>query len=258
MRFIQQLEKIYSEQMNPSDTEKDLERCTMRGTREILFQLRTLIRHGNRLSVIFDEGRQSFLTVLMDISPDESLLYFDVGGSEEINRTFLNGQRCLFVGVVDGIRLQFSGENQSQINEGGETFFAVRIPKSFLRVQRREAFRLQLPALKPYICRLQRGSLEELTLPIYDISTLGIGIQVFQKPKFEVMARLENCWLDLRESGTFQVLLEVRYISELENPSRKTLWHIGCKFIDLPPAAETMIQRFMGKIEIERRAMAKN
>jgi len=50
--------------------------------------------------------------------------------------------------------------------------------------------------------------------------------------------------------------LEIRYINAMESRTGKRLWHMGCKFVNLPPADETMIQRFMGRIEAERRSLA--
>ena len=242
--------------MTTTHTEEELQRCTLTGRREILFQLRALIRQKTRLSITFDEGRQSFLTVLIDLSEDNDTLYFDMGGSEETNRAFLKSERCQFSAIVDGIRIQFSGRDLKQTKFEGETVLATSIPKTLLRLQRRESFRLQLPSTKPYICRIRRGTEDEQALPLNDISVGGIGIIMSEAPKLEEAQQLENCWLDLRESGTFPVKLEVRYVIVTETRSHKPNWHVGCKFVNLSPANETLIQRFMVRIEIERRALS--
>lgn len=237
-------------------SDEDFERCTLRGRREILFQLRNLIRQNARVSVTFDEGRQSFLTVLIDALEENDALYFDIGGSEETNRAFLKAERSQFATVVEGIRLQFSVKQASVVTLRGERVFAVILPKAMLRLQRREAFRLQLPSSKPYICRIRRGSSEECALPIYDISVSGLGILVAEPLAYEPMEMLENCWIDLRESGMLTVSLEVRYILAKDSRGGKVLWHMGCSFVNLSPANETLIQRFMARIEVERRALS--
>jgi c-di-GMP-binding flagellar brake protein YcgR len=237
-------------------TDEDFERCTLSGRREILFQLRTLIRQGARVSVTFDEGRQSFLTVLIDVSESEDALYFDIGGSEETNRAFMKAERSQFATVVEGIRLQFSVKRVSMTKIGGEQVFAVILPTSMLRLQRREAFRLQLPSSKPCICRVLRGTPQEVTLPIYDISVGGLGILVAEQLAFDPMEVLENCWIDLRESGMLTVALEVRYIMAKDSRAGKVHWHMGCRFVKPSPANETLIQRFMARIEVERRALS--
>lgn len=241
--------------MTSSYSEEDFERCTLSGRREILFQLRNLIRQNVRISVTFDEGRHSFLTVLIDVSESVDVLYFDVGGSEETNRAFMKAERCVFSAVVEGIRLQFSAGKVTTTRLAGESVFAVAVPKTMLRLQRREAFRLQLSSAKPYTCRVRRGSTQEKLLPINDISVSGLGIQVADALAYEPMEILENCWIDLRESGMITVQLEVRHIMARESRTGKTLWHMGCRFMNLAPANETQIQRFMARIEVERRAL---
>lgn len=236
-------------------TDEDIERCTLREQREILFQLRSLIRQNERVSVSFDEGRRSFLTVLIDVSEDRDFLYFDIGGSDETNRAYLKAERSLFACTVDGIRIQFSVKQARKTKIGGDEAFAVPLPSNLLRLQRREAFRLQLPSTKPYLCRTCRGTAREMALPLYDISIGGIGIQVADPLPFESMDRLENCWIDLHDSGMLTVTLEVRYVMATESRTGKTLYHMGCKFINLPPHDETLIQRFMARIETERRAL---
>ena len=241
--------------MNNAYTDDDLRRCTLSGRREILFQLRSLIRQNERVSVSFDEGRQSFLTVLIDVFEDEGYLTFDIGGSEETNRAFLKAERCVFVGVVEGIRIQFSAPQARKITINDEQVFAVALPRSLLRLQRREAFRLQLPTIKPFICRIRRGSPEEAALPLYDISVGGIGVKVAEPIEYEPMAILENSWIDLRDSGMLAVTLEVRYVMSTESRTGKKLFHMGCRFLNLSPLNETLIQRFMAHIEAERRAL---
>lgn len=239
-----------------SNTEEELARCTLSGRREILFQLRNLIRQKTRVAVSFDEGKHSFLTILMDLSETNDLLYFDIGGSDETNTAFLHSERCHFSAVVDGIRIQFSARQTQRLKLAGEPVFAVTLPKTLLRLQRRDAFRLQLPTTKPYLCRMAKDTPEERVLPIYDISVGGIGIQIPEPPKLESMQHVDNCWLDLREFGLLQVSLEIRYISNKESLLNKPLWHIGCQFVGLSLAKETQIQRFMARIEVERRALS--
>ena len=242
--------------MTNTYSEEDYERCTLSGRREVLFQLRSLVRHNQRVFVTFDEGRQSFLTVLIGLSEPDDYLYFDISGSEETNRAFLKAERCQFSCDIEGIRLQFSAKQARITRFDGEDVFAVVLPCSLLRLQRREAYRLQLPSSKPYICRIHRGTPEEKALPLYDISIGGIGVEVSERLDYEPLEKLESCWLDLRDAGMLNVTLEVRYLMEKESRSGKTFWHMGCMFLKLSALDETHIQRFMARIEAERRALS--
>ena len=242
--------------MENNYSDEEIERCTLTNPHEIVFELKKLIKRGDRVSVIFQEGRQSFLTILLDVSAKEGLLYFDIGGSNEINQAFLKAESCTFTTFVEGIRIQFAGKQCRETKLRGEPAFAAQIPRSMLRLQRREVFRLQLPSTKPFTCRVRRGSPQEVLLSLHDISVGGIGILSTTPLDYAQLERLDNCWLDLRESGMINVALEVRYVNAMESRTGRTLWHMGCKFVNLSPSDETLIQRFMARIEAERRALA--
>jgi c-di-GMP-binding flagellar brake protein YcgR len=241
--------------MNNTYTDEEIERCTLRERREIVFQLRELIKQGDTISVTFDAGRQSFLSVLIDISRDENHLYFDIGGSDEINNAFLRADRCLFTSVVSGIRIQFPATQARQATLRGESVLAVALPSSLLRLQRRDLFRIELPTSTPYICRIRRGSPQEKALPLHDISVGGVGILSTEKLEFGQLEVLENSWIDLRDTGALALTLEVRYVTSLESRTGKPLWHMGCQFLKLSALNETLIQRFMARIQTERRAL---
>ena len=242
--------------MDNTYSDEEIERCTLTSPHEIGFLIKNLVKRGDRISVIFQEGRQSFLTVLLGVSTKEGVFYFDIGGSNDINQAFLKAESCTFSAFVDGVRIQFSAKGCSETKLDGERAFVAPIPSRLLRLQRREVFRLQLPSTKPFTCRLRRGTQKEDLLPLHDISLGGIGILMPNALKYEQLEKLENCWLDLRESGIVHCALEVRYVNAMESRTGKPLWHMGCKFVGLPPMDEMQIQRFMARIEAERRALA--
>lgn len=242
--------------MDYAYSEEELERCTLRSPREVIFQLRGMIKRGDRVTVLFQEGRQSFLTVLLDLSEDKGLLYIDVSGSREINQTFLKSGQSTFTTFVEGIRIQFTTAQGRETTLDGESVFAVPFPASLLRLQRREFFRLQLPSAKPFICRIRRGTPQEKTLSLHDISVGGIGIHSPQPLDYGPLEKLENCWIDLHDSGVLAVVLEVRYIDPIESRTGKAFWHLGCRFVNISPLNETLIQRFMARLEAERKALA--
>ena len=237
-------------------SDEEIKRCTLTGRREILFYIRLLIRNSPRIIVTFEEGLQSFPSLLVDVSADESTLYFDLSGSELSNRALLQSSLIQCSGSNEGIPIQFSsGRPKLSRAPGGAQAFAVPMPTSMLRLQRRDTFRLPLPSAKPYLCHL-RGLPEEVILPVSDISIGGLRLLLTEEPTFEPLQRIEQCLLDLRDFGALPIDLEVRYIQSGQGSQNKPLWALGCCFYRLSSAMETSIQRFMAKIEIERRALA--
>jgi c-di-GMP-binding flagellar brake protein YcgR len=235
--------------------EEDVERCTLTGSREIVFQIRELIRRRERVSVIFQEGRRSFLTILLDVSPNEGLFYFDIGGNDEINQAFLQADLCAFSTFIEGVRIQFSVKGCRKVRWRGEAAFAAPLPQTLLRLQRREMFRLQLPGAKPFTCGVRRTSGEDL-LPLHDISIGGVGVLSISSLAHAQMEVLENCRIDLRENGMIHCALEIRHVHRAEARTGKPLWRMGCRFLILRPADEMQIQRFMARLEAGQRMLA--
>ena len=243
--------------MSATYSAEDIKRCTLTGRRDILFQIRSLIRQNPRVSVAFDNGKHTFLSVLIEVSADETLLFFDRGGSEKLNRVFLQTERCQFLGDTNGIRIQFiTSKPQLKRLPSGEEVFAVPMPASMLRLQRRDAFRLSLHSAKPYFCCFNTTVPNQNRLAISDISIGGVGFTLTSRPSFESMQQIEKNTIDLREFGVLQVALEIRYVFPGKNRQKKPVWYMGCRFVKLSSSAENAIQRFMAKIEVERRALS--
>ena len=234
-------------------TEEEISRCTLSDKREIVFQLRNLLRKKEWVSVSFNEGKHHFLTFLVEVSEQDNRCYFDLGGNKGVNEKFFKTDTCQFSSTCDSVRIYFSGASPRAVRLKGEETFAVPLPKTLLRLQRRDSYRLQLPSARPYFCHVQDDRLRDMALPLYDISVGGFGVQVATKPPFELLERFEDCCIDLREQGRLKTVAEVRYIMSTENRARKPVWHMGCQLVAPTLTDEILLQRFIARIEIERR-----
>jgi hypothetical protein len=63
-----------------------------------------------------------------------------------------------------------------------------------------------------------------------------------------------NCRIDLPEVGMLAARLEVRTLFELTLPSGVQVHRAGCQFVDLPGSMLTLVQRYVIKIERQRKA----
>ncbi len=241
---------------NNKYSDDEIERCTLRNPQEIIYQIRGLTKRRDRLSIVFQGGQQTFLTILLDVSAHDGLFYFDVSGSSEINMSFLSSGHGFFNAFVDGISIRFPVKDVQKANLNGEPAFAAPIPEYMVRLQRREMFRLQLPTAKPFTCCICKDSPREETLPLHDISIGGVGLLFPHAVGYSQLDKLEDCQIDLRGIGRIGCTLEVRHVNEVKSRSGKLFWHVGCRFANLPASDEMLIHRFMARIEAERRALA--
>jgi c-di-GMP-binding flagellar brake protein YcgR len=235
--------------------EENLEEFTSTSPREVAFNLRKLAQSGERISVIFDDGRESFLTVLLDIDEDTGLLYFDWGGVESTNQKILKSDRNFFVCSPAGIRNQFMVGKVWGLELNKRRAFATRLPQRYIRLQRREFFRLTLPYTQRPTCRIALPETDRhLDLPVVDIGIGGIGLE-FSGARIDYAAGtiFPNSAIDLGAFGRLNVNVEIRYTTHVLRHG-KEISHIGCRFATLGGAMEHNLQRYLTHIQREIKA----
>lgn len=225
--------------------------------REIIFYLRQLINDGDQISIMFNQGRETILTILLDVDEEKDLLYFDWGSSEETNKLLLQSERNYFVAMPQGVRNQFMTGKPVETLYQKRKAFAAKIPDKYVRMQRREFFRLSLPITQRPVCVIKSGTAEnpvEMELSTVDIGLGGVGLEV-PKVSFpcEVGMVFDNVRIDLKTFGELNIGLEIRYAGEITK-GNKQLVRLGCHFTKLSSAQEHILQRFIGHIQREERA----
>jgi c-di-GMP-binding flagellar brake protein YcgR len=235
-------------------TAEELDRFTTHHRREILFYLHQLINDGERVSVIFNEGSETVLTVLLDIDEAENLLIFDWGGSEIANRKLLRSERNIFVCAPHGVKNQFSTGQVYETAYKQRPAFATRLPEHYTRLQRREFFRLVLPLTRRPPCTLNRPGGQPLQLSVVDISIGGIAAELpGGKLDYEIGQILPKARIELKGIGSIEVDLVVRNCSEVQRGGKVSA-RVGCQFVKLGHALEHQLQRFITDVQREERA----
>ncbi len=237
-----------------SITPEELEKFSTDHRREILFYLHQLINDGERVSVVFNEGKETFLTVLLAIDEAQDQLIFDWGGSEETNQKLLESERNFFVCAPHGVKNQFSTGAVRETAHQGRRAFVTGLPKRYTRLQRREFFRLVLPLTRRPLCSLPQGEGKPLQLPVIDISIGGIAMESpAATPPFEIGQRISGAVIEFKDGHSLRVELEVRNLSELQR-GNKVAGRIGCRFIGIGHHEEHVLQRFITDVQREERA----
>jgi len=237
-----------------SITPEELEKFSTKHRREILFYLHQLVNDGERVSVVFNEGSEMFLTLLLAVNEEQGQLIFDWGGSEETNLKLLKSQRNFFICAPHGVRNQFITGAVRQTAYQGRRAFVTNLPDRYLRLQRREYFRLVLPLTRRPLCSLPQGEAKPLQLSIIDISIGGIAMESpSDTPPFEIGQRIPESLIEFKDGHTLQVELEVRNISPLQR-GNKVVGRVGCQFVELSHHDEHVLQRFITDVQREERA----
>jgi c-di-GMP-binding flagellar brake protein YcgR len=253
------------EKLFTSVQEIGLEEFLLRGHRQIRRLLQELINSHALISVHLFPGSLSFLSTILTLSEDEEWIFLDPSPNETIYRRSLRAERLLCVTQLNKIRIQFRLLDAMEIPFGGHPALAAHIPAEILRLQRRDAFRLQVPLSHDLKCLLPAQESDcnhtdtgfprkSIEVPVIDISVGGLSLEIPLSRSAPVVGdQIIGCCLKL--SDTFiEVDLEVRNYGHRILSNGKEVLRLGCCFISLPTQTANQIQRYIYQIEREIRA----
>ena len=237
----------------------DFDKYLLHSKKEILFLLRALRDKGSLITVYFNQGNDFLLTTLLAISPDGDAILFDPGSNAEMNRKALASDKLIFITTHDKVKIQFTVQRLESAEYEGRPAFRSSLPDRLLRLQRREYYRLTAPIAHPLKClipvNLADGSRTTVETTVFDIS--GGGLAVMAPPEgieFETDHLFEDCRIDLPDVGTVTATLRVRNVFEFTLRNGTRVKRSGCQFEDLPGHMLTLIQRYIIRVERERKA----
>ncbi|MBK7355557.1 flagellar brake protein [Propionivibrio sp.] len=254
------LDPEYSPPLFEPDQSDDYTRYLLHSKAEILAVLRALINKGAMITVHFDQGHSFLLTSMIALSTDHNQIILDLGSNEEMNKRALQATKLIFVTNIDKVKVQFSlGELSSTQFEGRAAFLGV-VPETLLRLQRREYFRLSTPIANPIklnvMVRRNDNSVLHVELRLVDVSGGGVGLMATpdQAQYFQKGDTLPDCKVMLPNEGLLVATLCVRTLFDVTTRNGARLVRLGCEFVGLPALRLTMVQRYITRIERERKA----
>lgn len=240
--------------MSASLSNEEIEdRYFLLGRMEILNVLNDLIHRRESVSVYFNGGKDFILTLLLEARADA--LIFDLGGDERSNRLLEKSAACVFIATPDGIRVQFSGLEPKRFAWGDSDAFWVPLPERLVRLQRRECYRNVLPVINGLKVKLTNS--DDVSLgdwSLHDLSVGGFGATVIGAPRLKIDDTVAHVMIALSDKTKLQCSGVVRHISLIDRNGAGR-YRIGVEFVDLPHVMEVAIQRYIIKIEYQRRKL---
>jgi len=224
---------------------------------EMLPIFRSLADRVSQITMIFNEGRDMVLSSLMESGSDGLIL--ECGADAEMNRRALKASKLFCVTQLDKVKIQFIVSGVTLVEISGRPAFRAQIPESLLRLQRREHYRLVIPVLQRLKCKIHFPSVEGnghlIEVDIADIS--GGGVCLIGVPSgfpLELDMEFPECHIELPEIGAITTTLRLRNVKETVSRMGVRTQSVGCQFVGLPGSMGTLIQRYIMKIERERKA----
>lgn len=223
---------------------------------EILYILRAIQHKNEFVTAYFNQGNDFILTSIIEVDADTGSLILDFGANEALNQRALASDKIILVTSQDRVKVQFVADGMEQIEYRGRPAFKSGLPSELLKLQRREYYRLSTPMVNPIKCAMTKPGGGKVEVTIADISLGGIAIANYQSLiSFEIGDKFAACRIVLPEAGTVATDIEIRNEHEVTLKNGIKVQRAGCMFIDLTSSQQAMIQRYIIKLDRERRAI---
>ena len=233
----------------------DLSRFLIRSPTQIGQILCAIADHREIVTAYFNRGRQFLLTAIVHVDLPGRRVVIDRGSDETTNARLLESDRIVLVSAHEKVKVQFSVKQVREIEYDGQPAFSIALPAELLKLQRREFFRVRASASEPVRVRLPLGGLEPLQIEALDIGIGGVSAFVQLPPgRTEIGTRFADASVQIGVGSSFAVALELRNVNEVRLRNGTDATRAGFRFIDLPESAQKQIQRYLMRVERERRS----
>ncbi len=220
----------------------------------ILSILRSMMRSNCLATCNFGQDGSLMLTTVIDVDAEEGEMVLDYGADEASNQRALKANELDVVAFLDHVKIQFVCDGIERIQFEGRDAFLTRIPETLLRIQKREHYRVNTPAIPAVKCTISlpkeiKPATAEVIL--HDISCGGVAVIDAQSSvNFETGALYRDCLIALPGVGTATVTLQVQHVSEISGGSGR---RARCAYVDVPDNVLSLIQRYINKLELDRK-----
>lgn len=234
----------------------DFEQYLLHERREIAYVLRQLAAHRCMITAYIGGGSRFLMSSVLSVSDDDRQVYLDLGNDEALNHAAANADSLLCLTQLDKVKVQFALAHPQASKFGKYPALLAAAPEVLLRLQRREYYRLTAPISHSLVCRIPApGSNARVEARVIDISGGGVAVIVPPKDmKLSADEKYMDCRLDLPEFGPVTTTLHVRNIFRITQRSGTEMLRAGCQFEDLPTPMANAIQRYILRVERDRKA----
>ena len=198
---------------------------------------------------------EGVVTLLLQV--DDDALWVDVPRGHDTLARWLDSAELRFEGSIDRVALRFASGPAVLGHHEGRPALHLPMPDRILHLQRREFVRRE-PSPGSLVCRLRAPEgvrPEWVDAAVRDISGGGVALMLTpQQPRPTVGGLLAGCRMDLPQFGEVEFDLRVRHVIEREVRGRPVA-QAGCEFIDLAPAAQRKLFRYL--MQLDREVLAR-
>ncbi len=232
----------------------DFARYVLEGQTDVVFYLRAIRDRKSNLAIYAGRSSDPFLSVVLDVDDTRGVLIIDAPRDSRQLEQALKSSPLVFLTSLERVKVQFMSPRCTEVTFEGSPALEVPLPARMLRLQRRDYYRLIVPQSPRLHCLIPAGDGGGRMVDATVVDISGGGLAVVAPPSslnLSVDSRIEDCQITLPELGTITATLQVRNMFRVTERSGSEL-RAGCQFVDLPAAADVLIQRYILRLEHER------
>lgn len=191
------------------------------------------------------------LSSLLELESDR--LWLDIPADKLFTERLLQNSRGIIVAHSGNIHSQFSFNAISLGTQDGKPALSIPVPNQLIHLQRRDAYRQRIPVREPLQCLIPVPGQEDVALDVADISVNGVGLLGFS-PELNLRRgmSLGSCKMNLPGCGLLVAELIVQSVEEHQLRQQIATLRTGCSFVALAPGAQSLIMRYINRIERQR------
>jgi c-di-GMP-binding flagellar brake protein YcgR len=225
---------------------------------EILSELRGVLAQRSWLTLHYGSERECMLSTVLDIDSAAQTLTLDASQDPLQHEKVLAAHALIVETEVHRIRIRFECARATPVTYQGQPALQLPLPVSLLRIQRRDAYRIDTPVNEAVHCRFVQATppKHEIVLRIADLSVKGMAVTA-ELGHFPAQAGavLKDCRIDLPQTGVVHCDAQIVRVFDMPRPGKPVLW-IGCQFLRLAGGAGTLLQRYI--LDLERARIARS
>ena len=187
-------------------------------------------------------------------------LWVDVPRQASLTELLLRQAELAFDSYLDRVHVRFRAGPAQLDRQDGLPALRVPLPTRILHLQRRELMRREPPPGE-LRCRLPSPAPAKdprnphINATIRDIGGGGVAVLVPESTmRLEVGQVLRRCQLDMPDTGTLDVDLEICHVREVTQRGAP-VQQAGCRFVDLSENAQSRLFRYL--MQLDRGRMAR-
>lgn len=215
--------------------------------------LHTIEEDEHEVYVYLQTDDTQFVTEILNIDWEAGLIWLGTPYEKSLSAQCDSTTSYVMVAFPDGVKVQFAGIGILQSQYQNADALRIAIPKSIVRLQRRNYFRVVADEELNSQVQLEIPTVQH-KITLIDISLAGCGFLMQAVPShYQIGEVLKDVRLTLPDgAGSMLVELVVRNIKPMTDDPDQV--QMGCEMTTLERGAERRLQRFLLATERRQRS----